>query len=60
MYINIVKILQIIGLIVGLTILGYGIYSTVMATNAQLQIAAILFAIFGLQLIWFILWITKK
>ncbi len=60
MYINIVKILQIIGLIVGLAILAYGIYSTIMATNAQLQIAAILFALFGLQLAWFVLWLTRK
>ncbi len=60
MYLNLGVILRVIGATVGLIIVGLGIYKFVVASNINQQIASSLMALFGLQLAWFILWVTKK
>lgn len=63
MYINIGKLLRFPLLLIAVIILGFGIYqffqSGFTGTINQ-QIAATLVSIFGLQLLWFALWLAKK
>lgn len=58
MYINLTKIIQIGGLVVSLVAIGFGLYKFIVAANINQQIASTLVATFGLQLMWFVLWIT--
>lgn len=60
MYINLGKILKIASLVAGVIILAFGVIRFIFGTNLQLQSASALVAIFGLQLIWFILWLGRK
>lgn len=59
MYISIFKIIRLPGIILGILPIGFGVYKFIVAPNINQQIAATLVAIFGLQLVWFILWSTK-
>lgn len=58
MYINIGKILRVPILLVGLVIVGFGVYKFVTALNINQQIASTLVALFGVQFTWFLLWVT--
>jgi len=59
MYINLRKVSRIIGFILALLVLVFGVLTFVIAISIQEQIASALVAIFGLHLMWFILWVTK-
>lgn len=60
MYVDIAKILKIPVILIGLVIVGFGVYKFITALSINQQIASTLVAIFGLQLMWFMLWIMKK
>ena len=60
MYINISKIINVIFIIIGVVILGFGMIRFILSNNLQLQIAASLVAIFGLQFIWFAVWLRRS
>lgn len=60
MYVDIVKILKVPVVLVGLVIVGFGVYKFITALNINQQIASTLVAMFGLQLMWFMLWVMKK
>lgn len=60
MYINLGKIIKLPVLLVGLVIVGFGVYKFITAININQQIASTLVAIFGIQLMWFLLWVTKE
>ncbi len=59
MYINVGKIIRIPVILTGLVIVGFGVYKFITAVNINQQIASTLVAIFGVQLMWFILWLTQ-
>ena len=59
MYINLRKVSRIIGFILALLVLVFGVLTFVIAISIQEQITSALVSIFGLQLMWFILWVTK-
>lgn len=59
MYINLGKIVRIPILLVGLVIVGFGVYKFITAANINQQIASTLVAIFGIQLSWFLIWLTR-
>jgi hypothetical protein len=59
MYINIGKIIRIPVILTGLVIIGFGVYKFITAVNINQQIASTLVAIFGVQLMWFVLWFTQ-
>lgn len=60
MYIDIAKILKIPVIIVGLVIVGFGVYKFITALSINQQMASALVSIFGLQLTWFMLWLMRK
>lgn len=60
MYIDIIKILKVPVVLVGLVIVGFGVYKFITALNINQQTASTLVAMFGLQLMWFMLWVMKK
>ncbi len=60
MYIDITKILRAPVVVMGLVIVGFGVYKFITAANINQQIASLLVAIFGIQFMWFFLWVTKK
>lgn len=60
MYINLKKVIKVIGVIIGFSVLGFGIFSYIIALSAQQQTVGALTSIFGLQFAWFILWVIKK
>lgn len=60
MYINVKKILKTIGLLLSLGILAFGVISYGISLSVQQQIVGVLTAVFGLQLTWLILWVTKE
>ena len=59
MYINFKKIIKILGLIAAAAVLVFGIFSYGISLSAQQQTVGVLTAIFGLQFVWFILWVTR-
>lgn len=60
MYIDLVKILKVPVVIVGLIIVGFGVFKFITALNINQQIASSLVGIFGIQFMWCFLWVTKK
>lgn len=60
MYINLGKIIKLPVLLIGLVIVGFGVYKFIVAVNINQQIASTLVAIFGVQIMWFLLWLTSK
>lgn len=60
MYINLGKIIKVPVMLVGLVIVGFGVYKFITAVNINQQIASTLVAIFGIQLMWFLLWATQE
>ncbi len=60
MYIDIGKILKLPVIIIGLVIIGFGVYKFITALSINQQIASTLVAMFGLQLMWFMLWFMRK
>lgn len=60
MYIDFKKIIKIFGLILATAVLVFGIFSYIISLSAQQQTVGVLTSIFGLQLVWFISWITKE
>lgn len=63
MYINIGKLLRLPVLIISFIVLGFGIFKFFEAGfngTINQQIASTLVSMFGLQLLWFSLWIGKK
>lgn len=60
MYIDIAKIIKVPVILIGLVVVGFGIYKFVTALNINQQIASTLVAIFGLQLTWFMLWMIRR
>lgn len=59
MYINIFKILRVPIVLIGFIIMGFGIYKFVVALNINQQIASTLVAMFGIQFMWFFLWLFR-
>lgn len=59
MYLNLTKIIQIGGIVVSLVAIIFGVYKFIVASNINQQIASTLVAMFGLQLMWFVIWVTK-
>lgn len=61
MYINLAKMMRIPGIILGIVLIGFGVYGYGWASpTINQQIASALIAIFGLQFMWFVCWITGK
>lgn len=60
MYINVSKILRILSMLSGVVIIGFGVFKFVVAANINQQIASTLVALFGLHLVWFLLWAARK
>lgn len=60
MYIDIGKILKLPIILVGLVIVSFGVYKFITALSINQQIASTLVAMFGLQLMWFMLWFMRK
>lgn len=60
MYINLGKLLRVPAVLIGLVIVGFGVYKFITALNINQQIASTLVAIFGVQIMWFLLWATKR
>lgn len=60
MYVDIAKILKVPVVLIGLVIVGFGVYKFITALNINQQIASTLVSMFGLQLMWFMLWVMKK
>lgn len=58
MYINIGKIIKVPVILVGLVIVGFGVYKFITALSINQQIASTLVALFGVQIMWFVLWAT--
>lgn len=59
MYLDIKKFGRVLGRIVALAALGFGIVSFSLSLTVQDQIAGTLTAIFGLQLFWFVTWLSR-
>jgi len=59
MYLDIKKFGRVLGRIVSLVALGFGVASFSLSLTVQDQIAGTLVAIFGLQLFWFVTWLSR-
>lgn len=59
MYINIFKILRLPIILIGFITMGFGIYKFIVALNINQQIASTLVAMFGIQFMWFFLWLFR-
>lgn len=59
MYIDLGKIAKVPILLIGFAIVGIGVYKFITAININQQIASTLVALFGVQLMWFLVWVTK-
>lgn len=60
MYINFKKMIKILGLILSAAVLVFGIFSYIISLSAQQQTVGVLTSIFGLQLAWFVSWVTEE
>lgn len=59
MYINVVKIIRVPIILIGFIITGFGVYKFIVALNINQQIASTLVAMFGIEFMWFFLWIFR-
>lgn len=59
MYLDIKKYGRVVGRLVAIIILIFGVVSFSLSLTVQDQIAGTLVALFGLQLFWFITWLSR-
>lgn len=60
MYIDFKKMAKKAGVIVGGIVIGYGVISFLFLPTTGQQSLAVQLAIFGLLIVWFSLWVSKK
>lgn len=60
MYINLTAFIKLGGVMAALVICGFGVFKFATAQNINQQIASTLVAMFGLQLGWFLMWVSRK
>lgn len=60
MYLDLTKLIKLGGVAAAFIIVGFGAFKFVTAQNINQQIASALVAIFGLQLAWFVSWLSAK
>lgn len=59
MYLNVKKIGQALGLVIGCAMVLFGIVSYAVSVTVQVQISSVLVAMFGLQVVWLIIWLGR-
>lgn len=60
MYINVGKLFRILGYIVSISVILLGVVISALSHTAEEQSSGTLAAIFGLLLVWFVVWLGRE